>query len=268
MDEIHFSNIIRYDVDFTPSTDPPSPDGNSVGLYHFDEGMGDAVNDTSGYPGGPSNAARFFGGDPVGPEWSYETPTWTQVFQDVPFDYWARDWIEILYANGITAGCSTAPLLYCPGNTVNRAQMAIFLERGMRGSGFSPPPASGIFEDVSPDNWTSGWIEQLLSDGITAGCSTNPFRYCPKRPVTRAQMAVFLERAMAWPDPPRIPPATGTIFDDVPIDFWAAAWIEKLATDSITSGCSTDPPLYCPTGNVTRAQMAVFLVRAFNLSMP
>ncbi|KPK92585.1 MAG: hypothetical protein AMJ88_10485, partial [Anaerolineae bacterium SM23_ 63] len=74
IDEIHFSNVIRYAVDFTPSTDPTSPDGNSVGLYHFDEGIGDFVNDTSGAWGGPSNAARSAGGDPAGPEWSTDTP--------------------------------------------------------------------------------------------------------------------------------------------------------------------------------------------------
>jgi hypothetical protein len=74
IDEIHFSSVIRYVVDFTPSTDPTSPDGNSVGLYHFDEGMGDFINDTSGSWGGPNNGALAFGGDPAGPEWSTDTP--------------------------------------------------------------------------------------------------------------------------------------------------------------------------------------------------
>jgi len=78
-------------------------------------------------------------------------------------------------------------------------------------------------------------------------------------------MAVFLERAMAWPDATIIPPASGTIFDDVPADHWAAAWIEQLAADGITGGCSSVPPLYCPDNPVTREQMAVFLVRSFEL---
>jgi hypothetical protein len=74
LDEIHFSTVLRYVDNFTPSTDPTPPDGNSVGLYHFDEGMGDVINDTSGYPGGPSNGARYFDGTPSGPEWSFDTP--------------------------------------------------------------------------------------------------------------------------------------------------------------------------------------------------
>ncbi|HNC09483.1 MAG TPA: S-layer homology domain-containing protein, partial [Anaerolineales bacterium] len=58
------------------------------------------------------------------------------------------------------------------------------------------------------------------------------------------------------------PPATGT-FSDVPTDYWAAAWIEQLAAEGITSGCGSG--IYCPENPVTRAQMAVFLVKAFNL---
>jgi hypothetical protein len=193
----------------------------------------------------------------------------TPSFIDVPSDHWAYQWIEALYASGITSGCSTDPPMYCPDASVTRAQMAVFLERGMRGSGYSPPSASGtVFDDVPASHWASAWIEQLAADGITGGCSTDPPLYCPESSVTRAQMAIFLERAMHWPTLYTPPPASGTVFDDVPIYHWAAAWIEQLAADGITGGCSTSPPLYCPENPVTRAQMAVFLVRTFNLPMP
>jgi hypothetical protein len=55
------------------------------------------------------------------------------------------------------------------------------------------------------------------------------------------------------------------VFQDVPTSYWAAAWIEQLALEGITSGCSVTPKNYCPATPVTRDQMAVFLVRAFNL---
>jgi hypothetical protein len=58
------------------------------------------------------------------------------------------------------------------------------------------------------------------------------------------------------------------VFEDVPTDHWAAAWIERLAAEGITAGCSTSPLLYCPATPVTRDQMAVFLVRTFNLPTP
>lgn len=74
IDELHISRVLRYSSSFTAPGAPFSPDTNSLALYHFDEGSGDAVNDVSGYPGGPSNGVRMFGGSPAGPVWSTDTP--------------------------------------------------------------------------------------------------------------------------------------------------------------------------------------------------
>ena len=57
------------------------------------------------------------------------------------------------------------------------------------------------------------------------------------------------------------------MFLDVPVNGVFARWIEQLAREGITGGCSTIPPLYCPTSALTRAQMAIFLVRTFNLPL-
>ena len=181
-----------------------------------------------------------------------------QTFDDVATDYWAYSFIETLAAHGITAGCGGGN--FCPGDAVTRAQMAVFLERGMRGSGFSPPAATGnVFLDVAANDFAASFIEQLFLDGITSGCGGN--NYCPNDAVTRAQMAVFLLRAKhgAGFIPP---PATG-IFADAPLGSFAVDWIEQLAAEGITSGCGGGN--YCPNDSVTRAQMAVFLVRAFGL---
>jgi hypothetical protein len=51
------------------------------------------------------------------------------VFSDMPTSYWAANWIEQLYVEGVTGGCGTNPLTYCPDNPVSRAQMAVFLVR-------------------------------------------------------------------------------------------------------------------------------------------
>jgi hypothetical protein len=53
------------------------------------------------------------------------------------------------------------------------------------------------------------------------------------------------------------------VFGDVPISYWAAAWIEQLSAEGITGGCGGGN--YCPNQAVTRAEMAVFLVRTFSL---
>lgn len=75
LDELRLSNTLRYAGPTAPvPTAPFVPDASTVALYHFDEGAGDAVRDSSGAPGGPSDGVRRFGGNPAGPVWSTRTP--------------------------------------------------------------------------------------------------------------------------------------------------------------------------------------------------
>ncbi len=60
---------------------------------------------------------------------------------------------------------------------------------------FTPPPCTGtVFADVTCGTAFDAWIEQYADDEITGGCGGG--LYCPNNPVTRAQMAVFVEKAM------------------------------------------------------------------------
>lgn len=181
-----------------------------------------------------------------------------QGFSDVPIGAFAFDDIERLAISGITVGCGNGK--YCPKDPVTRAQMAVFLERGMNGSDFVPPAATGmVFNDVLLSAFAASFIEQLAADGITSGCGNG--NYCPDNQVTRSQMAVFLVRARYGAD--FIPPAATGVFNDVPPGSFAANFIEQLAQDGITSGCGAGN--YCPDDVVTREQMAVFLVGTFEL---
>jgi Zn-dependent metalloprotease len=187
------------------------------------------------------------------------TKTW--IFGDVSNTYWSWSYIERLYNAGITSGCSAVPLNYCPDNTVTRAQMAIFLLKGIHGAGYVPPAVGGGsgFADVPADHWAARWIKQLAVEGITGGCGGG--NYCPEGNVTRAQMAIFLLKARHGTA--FAPPVATGLFTDVPVGYWADKWIEQLAVEGITAGCGGGN--YCPDDNVTRAQMAIFLVRTFNL---
>ena len=187
------------------------------------------------------------------------TKVW--VFDDVPTLYWANNYIERLYSAGVTGGCSTVPLNYCPDSTVTREQMAVFLLKSMYGSNYVPPAVNGStgFTDVAADYWAAAWIKQLAAEGITSGCGPNI--YCPDSTVTRAQMAIFLLKAKHGAA--YVPVNAGGIFTDVPVGYWADKWIEQLSAEGVTSGCGNGN--YCPDNSVTRAEMAVFIVRAFNL---
>lgn len=183
------------------------------------------------------------------------------TFPDVSYDYWAENFVQRLYNAGITGGCGNN--MYCPETAVTRDQMAVFLERGMHGSSYAPPAPGGSigFNDVGLTYWAAAWIKQLAAEGITGGCGSG--NYCPQSPVTRAQMAVFLLRSKYGSSysPPVVGDSTG--FSDVDPTYWAAAWIKQLVAEGITAGCGNGN--YCPESPVTRAQMAVFLVRTFNL---
>ncbi len=77
LDELRFSNTLRYvGSAFPRPTAPFTADPATVGLYHFDEGVGDVIGDASGASGGPSVGERRFGGSPAGPQW---------VVSDLPF---------------------------------------------------------------------------------------------------------------------------------------------------------------------------------------
>jgi hypothetical protein len=95
--------------------------------------------------------------------------------------------IQAIANAGITNGCSSTQ--YCPTRSVTRAEMATFLmrARGLR------PVSGNRFTDVVPGSTHAGAINAIADAGITVGCGNG--RYCPDRPVTRAEMATFLVRA-------------------------------------------------------------------------
>jgi hypothetical protein len=237
-----------------------------IGLSYIFDASIFSDDSLSNYPFDPNDLdlALFFIAefDTLGKE-IYSAVGLINQFIDVPPGYWAEAAIYKIYNAGITKGCSQTPLMYCPENPVIRTQMAVFLERAIHGSSFTPPSAIGIFADVPVSYWAADWIEQFYYDGITSGCNTNPLRYCPYNNVTRAQMAIFLLRSKHGKN--YTPPAATGIFSDVPVSYWASAWIEQLYKEGITTGCSTGPLRYCPENSVTRAQMAVFMMRTFGL---
>ena len=177
------------------------------------------------------------------------------TFDDVPCRFWAFDYIETLSSHGVTNGCHLNPPLFCPDSNVKRDEMAVFLIKSM---GQTPAGScTGIFNDVPVNYWACPFIEKLYTLGITAGCTSA--LYCPLGNVHRDEIAVFIIKAM---NETPVSSCAG-VFLDVPPSYWACKYIERLVQLNITSGCL--PNYYCPSSNISRAQMAKFLVLAFNL---
>ena len=136
---------------------------------------------------------------------SYAPPPATHTFADLPVagKEWQEAWVDQFYLEGITGGCGTSPLRYCPENPVTRAAMAVFILRALEGASYTPPAASHFFADlpVAGKEWMEPWVDELYRRGITTGCGTGPLIYCPENPVKRQAMAAFIVRAFDIPLP-------------------------------------------------------------------
>ncbi|HEX2989532.1 MAG TPA: hypothetical protein VHO49_02580, partial [Anaerolineales bacterium] len=123
-------------------------------------------------------------------------------FVDIPAGHWALDYVQSIWAAGITSGCGLSPLRYCPDTFTTRGEAAVFIERAM--GNFAPTPSpTGIFADIpypGIEAYTP-YIEEFYNDGLTSGCATNPLMYCPQNYVSRAAMAIFVARAFSLPMP-------------------------------------------------------------------
>jgi uncharacterized repeat protein (TIGR01451 family) len=155
----------------------------------------------------------------------------------------------------ITSGQGTTQITFqsgAPGTTMELTAVDTV------GSCSSPPGNALVsvdFLDVPPANLFHDFVNTVARNGVTAGCGGG--NYCPTSSVTRAQMAVFLLKASQGSS--YVPPACSGIFGDVPCPSQYADWIEDLAARGITAGCGGGN--YCPDNPVTRAQMAVFLLK-------
>jgi uncharacterized repeat protein (TIGR01451 family) len=128
------------------------------------------------------------------------------------------------------------------------------------------------FTDASPGYLLYTYVETLLHSGVTAGCTSTT--YCPASQVSRAQMAMFIARALAGSD--AAVPVTGVVpargpyncttgglsqFGDVAPTAQYCRHVHYIAAAGVTLGCGTGAN-FCPTPLVTRSDMARFVARA------
>ena len=185
----------------------------------------------------------------------------TVAFNDVADGSFGDRFIHAIAGAGISFGCGAGN--FCPTVNMTRRLMPVWLLRGKFGRFYNPPPAVGIFEDVSPESFAADWIEDIYNRGIAAGCSTNPLRFCPEDNVTRSQMAVFLLRTKEGSE--YTPPTCEGLFADMPCSNFFTPWAEELYRRGVTGGCSANPLQYCPANPTPRSQMSIFESRMFGI---
>jgi len=182
------------------------------------------------------------------------SPQFTDVLNSNPF----YDFINVLRLWSITTGCMTGQ--YCPTDNVTRGQMAVFVIRALLGDNFTAPTTPS-FTDVPATHPFFNYIQKLKDLGITSGCTATTF--CPDASVTRGQMAAFVIRGKlrSLYGGDTFPFPSTAFFTDVPTAHPFFGFIQEMRDLGVTNGCTATT--YCPDANVTREQMAAFIVRAF-----
>jgi len=186
------------------------------------------------------------------------------TFPDIRPEHWAFEEIEGCCAGGVVGGYPEGR--YGPRVPITRDQMAVFIARALRGGEENVPEPTGepTFPDVPADYWAYKHIEYAYAFGVVQGYTTG--LYGPTVPLTRDQMAVFIARALCGGED-RVPdsPCATELFPDVPCDYWARRHIQYILFEGVTQGYPDGG--YHPRQVCTRAEMAVFMSRAFRLSM-
>jgi hypothetical protein len=226
-----------------------------------------------------------------------ETKSWTlhvgDSFWDVPRTSPFYKKIETLFHSGVTTGCAAGA--FCPDAVLSRSDIAVFTARGLAKGGANIP-ASGkvgtrpyncaaggesLFYDVHPTDPYCKHFHYLVAQNVMPPCGG--FFECPSQPVPRDQMAGVVARAMVAPSgDAAVPltygpdPVTGLSyscsaaspaihFTDVGVSSPSCRLVHFLWARGVIAGCG--PDTFCPRGDITRGEMAKFLVHAFDLKL-
>jgi len=186
-----------------------------------------------------------------------------QSYSDVDTSFWAYEEINRLDQAGFNIRCTETPRRFCPTEGLQNASMAAWLSKASNGTDYLPPTGSGNrFTDMPASHWAVSWAEDVDRKRIYRGCE-NQSRFCPTRILTRAQFAQVLVKAYHGAD--YQPPAARGLFADVPVEHWAAAYIEQLKRDGVVWGCRSRSDQFCPSDLLSRAVAASWLVRQFDI---
>jgi MYXO-CTERM domain-containing protein len=179
-----------------------------------------------------------------------------ETFKDMPPGSLGHDEAELLYNEGITSGCQTSPLLFCADCEITRVAMVTLVVRAAKLP--LEDPATPTFSDVPSTSPFYGEVEAAAKAGITQGCGAGAF--CPDAPVPRGAGATLVAKGAQIAS---LSPSTPSFSDvDSSNPFYGS--IEALLAACVTQGCSATE--FCPNREMTRAEAAVFIARAFDLS--
>lgn len=163
---------------------------------------------------------------------------------------WMEPYLEIVQEWGVMRGDSSGNLH--EDRPITRAEFVTLVNRAFGYTDVGPH----TFADVNPNDWFAEDISIAHQAGYFNG--TNPTTASPYSLVTREQAAVFLGRCLRFQG---VTGAANSSFADMQdIGGWSRGLVQEAAELGIIQGYSDGT--FRPKENITRGQMACFLVRA------
>lgn len=176
-------------------------------------------------------------------------------FSDVMPTSWYAKAVDYTYTNGLIAGMSATE--FGPSLTLTRAMFITILGRLV---GVDEAAYSGtVFSDVPAGKWYSAYIAWGAQTGIVAGMGNGKFE--PNSPVTREQMASFIERYVTYKglSLQQICETPDVFVDQAKISGWAKDSVEMMRQTGII--CGDTAGYFHPRNSATRAEAASMFTR-------
>nr|WP_249866419.1 S-layer homology domain-containing protein [Paenibacillus konkukensis] len=182
----------------------------------------------------------------------YSVVQFSKSFADMK-DHWAKDDVELLASKLLVKGRTETA--FDPQSSISRAEFAALLVRGL-GLG---EDKSNKFKDVSANDWYMGIVGAAAKAGLIEGDESGKFN--PNASITREEMAVMINRAMAFAGDKTSGDANrlNAFKDAGAISAWAKDAVAKGVTAGLLNGKSANT--FEPSATANRAEAAVLLKR-------
>lgn len=181
----------------------------------------------------------------------------SNIFPDVPNNFWASCDINKLTAKSVIAGYPDRT--FKPNVPVSRAEFASLIAHGFNLKA-DTSCARSIFSDVPAYNWANESIIKSVDNGYLAGYPNNKF--FPKKPVSRAEAMTTIAKAFNCPmsecDANSI---LQGYKDGCQVQDWAKIGVAKVLKQGVLAD-SPNPELISPNKNASRADVASMIAQS------
>lgn len=176
-------------------------------------------------------------------------------FIDVKESAWYYDEVKTAYDEGIMQGKSSDT--FDPEAQTKRAEFVKVL-CAISGDNYIGKGASLTFVDIEAGAWYMDYVGWGVEHDIVKGLLDNKFG--PDQPVTRQEMAVFIDRFVKYldkdlPNDPQI----DSFKDAGEVESWATESVELMRVSGIITG--DESGYFKPQDNASRAEIATVITR-------